>query len=279
MPTSANPDWPYLFSSAENALQHLSPTHSEPKAFSPAQIAAYIDHTLLKLNATSLQITILCDEAKKFSFGAVCVRLHFVPQAVQELQAHPSIGIACVVGFHEGTQVTASKLSEAFQAIAEGATELDIVLNRTHLQASQYNDIYSELQQLRALSSTVILKLILETSQLSRQDIIKASVLAHAANFDYIKTSTGFTGRGASSDDIILMRACCIYMSSTGGNMMKVKASGGIGGYEDAKNMIELGAERIGASSGVKIVQEALVFGNKGGSLVEKKERGDGDPY
>lgn len=205
---------------------------------------------------------------------AVCVRLNFVTQAVQELKAHPSIGIACVIGFHEGTQPTTSKLSEATQAIAEGATELDVVLNRVHLQASQYIEVYSELQQLRALSSTVTLKLIFETSHLSRSEIIKASVLAHAANFDYIKTSTGFAGRGASADDTLLMRGCCLYLSSTEGEMMKVKASGGIRGYEDAKKMIELGAERIGASSGVKIVQEALEFEKNGEVMGEKKEGG-----
>lgn len=203
-------------------------------------------------------------------FKAVCVRLNFVAQAVQELQAYPSIGTACVVGFHEGSQTTTAKLSEATRAITEGASELDIVLNRTHLQASQYTEIYSELQRLRALSSTVTLKLILETSQLSRPEIIRAAVLAHAANFDYIKTSTGFAGRGASSDDIVLMRACCIYLSSTGGNMMKVKASGGIRGYEDAKKMIELGAERIGASSGVTIIREALDLEKNGRILTGK---------
>ncbi|KAE9990440.1 hypothetical protein EG327_001393 [Venturia inaequalis] len=277
--TSSTPDWPSLFSSAEKALQILPPSQCDPNALSPVQIASYIDHTLLRLDATSSQIKTLCDEAKQCSFAAVCVRLNFVAQAVQELRAHPSIGIACVVGFHEGTQSTTSKLSEAAQAIAEGATELDIVLNRTHLQASQYNDIYFELQRLRALSPKTCLKLIFETSQLSPLEIIKASVLAHTANFDYIKTSTGFEGRGASPDDIILMRACCKYLSSLGGNMMKVKASGGIRGYKDTKDMIGLGAERIGASSGVKIVQGALDYEKDGGFSGEKKEGGDSEVY
>ncbi|QDS73068.1 hypothetical protein FKW77_009797 [Venturia effusa] len=273
---SSAPDWPSLFSATEHALQDCRTAQFQSRALSPAEIAAYIDHTLLKLDATSIQITNLCEEAKRYGFGAVCVRLDFVAQAVQELKDNPSIGIACVIGFHEGTQPTASKISEAAAAIEAGATELDIVLNRTQLQSGLYDEAYSELQQLRALSTTVVLKLIAETSRLSPSGIMKAAVLAHAARFDYIKTSTGFDGRGASSEDIILMRACCIYLSTAGGPVIKVKASGGVRGYEDAKNMIALGAERIGASSGVKIVQEALRYKKNGEFLGASEKQGVG---
>jgi deoxyribose-phosphate aldolase len=183
-----------------------------------------------------------------------------------------------VIGFHEGTQSTFSKVEEARQAIAEGASELDVVLNRELLQSGQYQQVYDELKQLRNLAppEKVVLKLILETSQLSEEEVIKAAVIAHKANFDFIKTSTGFCGRGASKDDVILMRACALYLAGTGGNLMKVKASGGVRGYEDARTMIELGAERIGASSGVKIVEEAVEFEKSGGASDGKKEDGEG---
>jgi deoxyribose-phosphate aldolase len=204
------------------------------------------------------------------------VRLPFVTHAVQSLPSDGTIKVACVIGFHEGTQSTSSKVEEARSAIEAGASELDAVLNRELLQAGKYDAVYNELKQLRELAppEKVVMKLILETSQLSREEIIKASVLAHTAGFDFIKTSTGFCGRGASKEDVILMRACAVYLASTDGKLMKVKASGGVRGYEDARTMIELGAERIGASSGVKIVEEAVEFEKSGGTGDGKKEGG-----
>lgn len=131
-----------------------------------------------------------------------------------------------------------------------------------------------------APAERVVLKLIFETSQLSREEIIKAAVIAQKAEFDFIKTSTGFCGRGASKEDVVLMKACAVYLASTGGKLMEVKASGGVRGYEDARTMIALGAERIGASSGVKIVEEAIGF-QKGDAASEhgKQSREGGDGY
>jgi deoxyribose-phosphate aldolase len=169
--------------------------------------------------------------------------------------------VACVVGFHEGTQDTLSKLSEARSAVSAGASELDVVINWPLLKKRRYSEIYNELASIRSLCrSPTVLKLILETSQLSRRDIVAAAYLAHAARFDFIKTSTGFNGRGASVEDVRLMSAAAIYCANHDSQTrvpMKVKASGGVRGMEDAKRMLEAGASRIGTSSGVWIMQEA----------------------
>lgn len=153
-------------------------------------------------------------------------------------------------------------------------------MNRDLLQSGKYQETYDELRQLRGLapSEKVVLKLILETSQLFKEEVIQAAVIAQKAHFDFIKTSTGFCGRGASQEDVVLMRACAVHLASIRGKVMKVKASGGVRGYQDANTMIELGAERIGASSGVKVVEEALEFEKSGGLSDQKQEIG-GDGY
>ena len=179
-----------------------------------------------------------------------------------------------MIGFHEGTQSTASKVSESEEAIAAGATELDVVINRTQVQAGDYVAVWEELSAIRQVSPVqkVILKLILETSQLSREEIVAASVVAGYAGFDYIKTSTGFFGRGASEEDVQLMgRVASLVGEQLGKEKMKVKASGGVRTLGDAKTMLDAGAERIGASAGVAIVQDFLA--QRGA------ERGDGNGY
>jgi deoxyribose-phosphate aldolase len=228
--------------------------------------------------------------------------------------------VACVVGFHEGTQDTYSKLREARAAVAAGASELDVVLNHSILtKASKstqpstsghkrdstadtitwanteanakigsepatssnedpipdYSAIYTELASIRSLCpSPVVLKLILETSQLTHPQILAASHLAAAANFDFIKTSTGFNGPGAKLPDVQLMVAAAEYLStrskSNGGSpvrarKMQVKASGGIRSLEDAEKMLEAGATILGTSSGLWIMQEARQKGEKEG--------------
>jgi deoxyribose-phosphate aldolase len=152
------------------------------------------------------------------------------------------------------------KVDESQQAISAGATELDVVLNRTQLQPGHYTKVYDELSAIRAISPPeIILKLILETSQLSRDEIIAAGVIAGYVGFDFIKTSTGFCGRGASVEDVELMvKVADIVGKNLGKERMKVKASGGVRTLEDAKKMLDAGAERIGASAGVPIVKQFL---------------------
>jgi len=168
------------------------------------------------------------------------------------------IPVACVVGFHEGTQSTDSKVTEAKAAVAAGALELDAVLNRDDLKAGEFTKIFREFKALRDASPPPVeLKLIMETSQLDESEIIMAALLAHHAGWDYIKTSTGFNGRGASVEDVRLMKACAVVLAQIlGGKEMCVKASGGIRTWTDAVKMAEAGASRIGASAGVAIVEE-----------------------
>jgi deoxyribose-phosphate aldolase len=175
------------------------------------------------------------------------------------------VKVGCAIGFHEGTYSTAAKVAESQEAIAAGASELDVVLNRETLQSGDLAAVYEELKALRAVAPPpVTLKLILETSQLSKEEIIAASVLAGYAGFDFIKTSTGFCGGGATVEDVLLMSKVADVVSQRDdlgdfkGKKMKVKASGGVRSLEDAKQMIEAGAERIGTSGGIKIMKDFL---------------------
>jgi deoxyribose-phosphate aldolase len=172
------------------------------------------------------------------------------------------VGTTCVVGFHEGTQSTEQKITEGLAALSAGATELDIVLNRELLIKKQYTTLYEELAKLRYAFDGKCIKLILETSQLSKRQILEASVLAGHAFFEFIKTSTGFVGGGATVEDVKLMASIAEFMASpTGANLPKdamlVKASGGVRSLEKMQQMIEAGASRIGTSSGVIIMNDA----------------------
>ncbi|KAF1913988.1 hypothetical protein BDU57DRAFT_550486 [Ampelomyces quisqualis] len=264
------------------------------------QLALTVDHTVLKLDATSVAIDGLCSEARTEGFKSVCVRLNWVQRCVANLKGS-SVVVACVVGFHEGTQDTYSKLREARAAVAAGAAELDLVLNHSLLTKHNkpvtaenmirsrdsaidsitaantaknagstlssdqeaipdYSAIYRELASIRSLCpSPVVLKLILETSQLNPRQILAASHLAAAANFDFIKTSTGFNGHGATLPHVQLMVGAAEYLTQkgVGRRKMQVKASGGVRSLETAVKMLESGATRLGTSSGLWIMQEA----------------------
>jgi deoxyribose-phosphate aldolase len=180
-----------------------------------------------------------------------------------ELALHSSgVGTTCVVGFHEGTQSTEQKIAEGLAALSAGASELDIVINRELLIQKQYTTLYEELAKLRYAFDGKCIKLILETSQLSKRQTLEACVLAGHAFFDYIKTSTGFVGGGATVEDVKLMASIAEFMASPDGanlpkKAMLVKASGGVRSLETMQQMIEAGASRIGTSSGVKIMNEA----------------------
>jgi len=201
-----------------------------------------------------------------------------VHQAVADLRGS-GVKVACVVGFHEGTYDLLYKLQyvflhllasptkltlssrEAKQAILAGADELDIVINYPELIARKYTSIYKELVALRSQAPhPTQLKLILETSQLNRSQIIAGCAMAAAANFDFVKTSTGFNGPGANEENVRLMAACCEKFAEGNGygrQRMLVKAAGGIRTLEDAVKMLQAGASRLGTSGGVWIAKEA----------------------
>lgn len=287
----SNEEWQSIFTEVSKAIESSHPTPAiSVDSINATTLAGTIDHTLLKLDATSAGITELCKEASEYDFAVrviphsseskltissktVCVRVNFVAHAKSQLKDAKASKVCCVVGFHEGTQSTASKVSEAQSAIAAGAAELDMVLNRDLLKPGDYISVFEDLKAIRAVTPPgIVLKLILETSELNRDGIIAAGVLAGYAGCDFIKTSTGFCGRGASLEDVELMSkiadAVLERIDIKSEKKMKIKASGGVRGLEDAKKMIAAGAERIGTSSGVKIMKELLDgsvrLGNKG---------------
>jgi deoxyribose-phosphate aldolase len=190
---------------------------------------------------------------------SVCVRPNYVAQAHANLKGS-NVLIASVIGFHQGTQDTYYKLQETRMALAAGADELDIVVNWPLLKQQEYSEIYHELALIRSMAPhPTILKLIFETSQLGSRDIVAACTIASAANFDFVKTSTGFLGHGAKVEHVRLMRAACDHLADrrTDRHRMQVKASGGVRTVEDATTMLKAGATRLGSSGGVWIVKES----------------------
>ncbi|KAB8236852.1 putative RNA methyltransferase-domain-containing protein [Aspergillus alliaceus] len=243
-------EWAALISTVKDSLPETFPEYKTPL---PSEVNRTIDHTQLALTATEQQIDQLCAEALKYQFATVCVRLNHVRRAVQELKGSSEVKVACVVGFHEGMYETSEKEQEARDAVEQGASELDMVLKYPLLKEGKYTDVYKDILGVRkAAPLPTKLKVILETSQLTREEIIAGSVITDLAGADFIKTSTGFNGPGANVDNVALMRAT----AGVVGNGCKVKASGGVRSAEDCIRMLKTGAERIGASSGVKIMQE-----------------------
>lgn len=244
-------DWETLFASVKGMLPER-PLSLPPI---PLGVPRMIDHTLLKLDADQKQVDKLCDEAKEHGFVAVCVRLEHVERAVANLEDAPTTVVACVVGFHEGTTDTHAKAAEAKAAIAQGARELDMVINYPLLKEGKYMKVYEDILAVRREAPRpVILKAILETSELDRDELIAAVILSCKAEVDFVKTSTGFSRSGASVKDVTLMRLVSDLVCGT--DNCKVKASGGIRSIDDCMRFIKAGATRIGTSSGVKIVRE-----------------------
>jgi deoxyribose-phosphate aldolase len=213
-------------------------------------IARFIDHTLLKPDATPQQIERLCAEAREYGFASVCVNPSYVPLCAQLL--HGSNSVVCtVIGFPLGATSTVSKVFEAEQAIRDGAREVDMVLHIGHLKAGDADYVREDIRQVAeaAHAGGALCKVILETSMLTDDEKVTACKLSVEAGADFVKTSTGFGGGGATVADVRLMREVV-------GNKVGVKASGGVRSLADARAMIEAGATRIGASSGVAIVRE-----------------------
>ncbi|RPH98184.1 MAG: deoxyribose-phosphate aldolase [Calditrichaeota bacterium] len=233
-----------LIESAASALTS-APFHStrEIEIPSPEQLCAYIDHTLLKPDATTEEILTLCQEAKRYQFAAVCVAPHWVPLCVEQM-AENSMPVCSVVGFPLGASTSENKALEAEELIALGANEIDMVLNISRLKDKEYTYVYEDILQVVASGRGKIVKVILETCLLTEQEKIAACVLSKEAGAHFVKTSTGFGRAGATVEDVALLRQVV-------GHEMGVKASGGIRDYETAVAMIKAGATRIGTSSGV----------------------------
>ena len=212
-------------------------------------IANMIDHTLLKPDATQQEIAQLCFEARKHGFASVCVNPTWVDLCAQLLKGS-NVKVCTVIGFPLGATSSETKAFETKTAIEHGATEIDMVINIGALKARDLELVAKDIRGVvnAAHSHGIIVKVILETALLTDEEKTIASLLSKEAEADFVKTSTGFAGGGATVHDVELMR-------KTVGPEMGVKASGGVRTFEDAENMIKAGATRIGASAGVKIIQ------------------------
>ena len=207
----------------------------------------YIDHTMLKADATAAEVSQLCAEAVSHDFASVCVNPSRIPH-VKKCLVGSKVKVATVVGFPLGAQSTNTKLFEAQEAINAGADEIDVVMNIGAFKDGNYGYVEQELVDLRQVTKNRVLKVIIETGLLSDQEIIKAVQLATEANADFIKTSTGFSKAGATPEAVQLIKE-----SAQG--KTKIKASGGIRNREMAEALIASGAERIGTSSGILIMK------------------------
>lgn len=205
----------------------------------------YIDHTLLKPTATCDQIKKLCQEAKENNFYSVCVNPYYVSLAKSELEGS-EVKVACVIGFPLGANLTEIKKQEAYLAVKDGADELDMVINQGLFKMGKYDEVIKDINAV--CEAGVLVKVIVETSNMTSDEVKIATELVNKSNAHFIKTSTGFVGEGARLDDVKIMSA----------NIAKgkqVKASGGIRDKEKFMQMIEAGATRIGTSSGVELVK------------------------
>ncbi|MCY8935370.1 deoxyribose-phosphate aldolase [Peribacillus frigoritolerans] len=211
-------------------------------------VAGLIDHTLLKADATKEQIKVLCEEAREYSFASVCVNPTWVKYA-SELLEGSEVKVCTVIGFPLGANTPETKAFETKDAIANGAHEVDMVINIGALKDKDDELVERDIRAVVAASTGKALsKVIIETSLLTDEEKVRACELAVKAGTDYVKTSTGFSTGGATVEDIALMR-------KTVGPDIGVKASGGVRNTSDAQNVIEAGATRIGASAGVSIVK------------------------
>jgi deoxyribose-phosphate aldolase len=215
------------------------------------QVARYIDHTLLKPDATRDEILKICEEGARHAFASVCINPTWVREAACALRGS-GVKVCTVIGFPLGANTTDTKAYEARRAIFDGASELDMVINIGALKSQDYGLVRRDIAAVVEVAHefNYISKVIIETALLSEDEKVRACLIAKEAGADFVKTSTGFSKGGATAADIALMRRVV-------GDQMGVKASGGVKDLKQAREMIQAGATRIGASVGVKIVQEA----------------------
>lgn len=210
-------------------------------------VAKYIDHTLLKPEVTRTEILTLCDEAHEHGFFSVCIQPSWVSAAAEKL-ADSEVKICTVIGFPHGATTSEVKAFETRDAISNGADEVDMVINIGQLKAGNLDYVKKDIQSVvDAANKEALVKVIIESSLLNEDEVVNVSKICKETGADFVKTSTGFNGGGASIEAVTLMRL-------TVGEDLGVKASGGVRSAEDALKMIEVGATRIGASSGIAIV-------------------------
>ena len=207
----------------------------------------YIDHTILKATASSADVQKLCAEAIEHEFYSVCVNGCYVADAKHLLQG-TDVKVAAVVGFPLGAMTTAAKVFEAKEAVENGASEIDMVINVAKLKDGEFEFVENEIRQIKEAIGDNVLKVIIETCYLTDEEKVKACELSLVAKADFVKTSTGFGTGGATYEDVKLMK-------SVVGDNAKVKASGGVRDKETAQKYVDLGAERLGTSSGIEIVK------------------------
>ncbi len=226
----------------------MSPIPNRPQDLTPATLAKYIDHTLLRPGATDADLRRTCDEAREYGFCTVCVYWNEVGKVAVWLKGSAVLPIA-VVGFPSGAVPTTEKVSETRTAVGQGAREIDMVINRDLLKAGKDAEVTADIQAV-VEAAGVPVKVILETSELTDEEKRRACLLCVDAGAAFVKTSTGFSGAGATAADVRLMREAV-------GSELGVKASGGIRSHATAMEMIEAGASRLGTSASIAIVQGA----------------------
>ena len=208
----------------------------------------YIDHTLLKADATQDKIETLCKEAKEYDFASVCVNTYWVPFCAKQLEGS-DVKVCTVVGFPLGAMSSNAKAFETKDAIEHGASEIDMVLNIGEMKAGHYDVVRDDVKAVVEAAKGHCVKVILETCLLTKEEIVKACELCIEAGATFVKTSTGFSTRGATLEDVKLMK-------ETVKDKCLVKAAGGVRCRADLDNMIEAGADRIGTSAGVALMQD-----------------------
>ena len=211
------------------------------------KIISAVDHTLLTQGATWEEIRMICQEARTYGTASVCIPPSYVKQAADYLQGE--IPVCTVIGFPNGYQTTETKVFEAEDAIENGASEIDMVINIGWVKEGKYEQVENEIRMLKTVCGDLILKVIIETCLLSEEEKIELCHVVTRAGADFIKTSTGFSTGGATFEDVALFAAHV-------GEHVKIKASGGIAALEDAWRFLELGASRLGTSRIVKLLQE-----------------------
>ncbi|MFP4845828.1 deoxyribose-phosphate aldolase [Winogradskyella sp. PE311] len=214
------------------------------------ELNQFIDHTMLSPSATEADILQLCEEALKYQFYSVCVNSSYVPIAKQAL-GHSNVKVCTVVGFPLGAMSTEAKIFEAKKAIEQGATEIDMVMNIGRLKSKNHLAVLKDISDVKRAIGLIPLKVILEISELSKNEIVKACEICIDARADFVKTSTGFSKSGATLTAVKIMKKSVK-------NQLKIKASGGIRDAETALKYIEVGVDRIGTSLSVLIVNEPL---------------------
>ena len=210
------------------------------------KILSAVDHTLLRVDSTWDEIKAICDDAIKYQTASVCIPASFVKEAKEYVG--DKLAVCTVIGFPNGYSTTATKVFEAADAVANGADEVDMVINVGQLKDKKYDLILNEIKSIKAACGDKILKVIIETCLLTDEEKIKMCEIVSDSGADFIKTSTGFAGGGATPHDIELFAAHAA-------KHLKIKAAGGIKSLDDAEKFLELGATRLGTSSIVKIIK------------------------